>query len=109
MSSGKKKRGEEKKKLRELQALAHKAAVLRENDSEREAADKYMEAVLAAPSVWTKNRYVAFNAYCDIVCKSVTKNDAKWLKRHFLWNEEEPAPCSVPSKICFLGRQVFCI
>lgn len=68
-SGGKKKRGEEKKKARELQALLHEGMVLSENGNEREAADKLMEAVLAAPDVWTKHRFVAFGSHTDCIAR----------------------------------------
>lgn len=90
MPPGKKKRGEEKKKSKAFEALLHKAMVVDDNGREREAADKYyMEAVLAAPSVWKKHRYYAFGCYCDIIGDlleekvQIPRDEIKMLKRRF--------------------------
>ena len=66
MPSGKKKSKKVKNtKLRGVNMLmimddAHK---LSHAGHKREAADKFMEAVLSAPSKWTKHRYSAFGEY----------------------------------------------
>lgn len=49
---------------------------LEESGCIRERADKYIEAVFAAPSVWTECRFDAFESYLSIVCDSGTETGA---------------------------------
>lgn len=66
-----------------------KGTVLNNNGRYREAADTFMEALIeVAPSLWTKNRYVAFQNYLAAVETCITKNDVKFIKR-FIYNDEE--------------------
>lgn len=81
----------EKKKLKRFKALFDRGIALTTRQGpHREGADTLMEAVLAAPSVWTKHRFTAFQTFCQLTRGALTENDVKLLKR-FLHNPEEPA------------------
>jgi uncharacterized C2H2 Zn-finger protein len=80
----------EKKKLKRFKALFDRGIALMDQGRHREGADTLMEAVLAAPSVWTKYRFTAFQTFCQSKRGALTENDVKLLKR-FLHNTEEPA------------------
>jgi hypothetical protein len=77
----------------QLEVLFNQALDLHKTGDLRAAADKYMEAVLAAPSKWKKHRCFAFRSFIQIVLydiKLCTKNDIKLFKKRFVENEEEP-------------------
>lgn len=84
---------EENNNLMQFKALLREAMVLYESDRLRDSADTAIEAVTKAPSVWTENRYVAFNLFLYGIDGSMTKNDANLLKRFFLYNQGEPVIC----------------
>lgn len=67
----------EKKSTKRFKKLFREAEVLMESGRRREGANKYLEAVLACPSVWTENRYVAFEEYTTVL-----EEDAPTKKRH---------------------------
>lgn len=102
---------QKKKQLRKYNKLLDEALALNERvrlggdiHIKREAADKLLEAVLAAPSPWIKGRFALFTEYCKCVSLHnisdahteqkrrvfYTKNDVKILKQNFVYNEEEP-------------------
>lgn len=58
--------------------------------SKEETSKLFLEAVLAAPSVWTKHRLTAFRYYIGGIENSPSKWDLRILKRDFLLNEKEP-------------------
>jgi len=84
----------EQKKQETFEKLLYEASLLARSAEERggldrETADKFMEAVLAAPSVWTKYRFSCFWSFLQIVeDDATTKNDIKLLKNQFLKNKE---------------------
>ena len=97
----------EKKKLRHFQQLFDEADKLGQTGQHRASADK-MEAVLAAPSVWTKHRYTAFQTFAQIITEMHihTKNDIKMLKKRFIYNEEEPAVYRIQATLVVGGFEL---
>lgn len=81
----------EEEKLKRFETLYAEAESLSRAGQQRQSADKYIEAVFAAPSVTTKNRNGAFCEFMNhIKCVSATKNDVKLLKK-IINNDEESA------------------
>lgn len=81
----------EEKSDQRFTALMNEARSLSERGYIREEANKYMQAVLCAPTVWTKCCFIAFQALLSVLHTSAAKGEIKQLKRRFLHNEEEPA------------------
>jgi hypothetical protein len=74
-------------------ALLQEASVARNLHDYRGAADKQLEAVIAAPSVWSGMRWDMFYLYFSMLIGNWTKvldRDYIILKANFVENEEEP-------------------
>jgi hypothetical protein len=72
--------------------LLGQAERYKENEEHRAAADKFMEAVLAAPSPSAKHRFCSFIIRFDILrFNSIwSKKDMRILKKRFVDNDKEP-------------------
>lgn len=74
---------------------------------DRAAADVFLQAVLVAPSVWTKFRYSSFRFYTSAIEECPTEKDIQILKSKFLENEEEPALYRADAAFVLAKAQVF--
>jgi hypothetical protein len=99
---GKKSKGKVKSKrqqsefaVTQFEVLFSQAFDLHKGGDRRAAADKFLEAVLEAPSKSTEHRFQALRSFLQILyddrCKLCTKNDVKLIKKRFVENEKEPA------------------
>ena len=95
---------QEKKSKQKFRTLLEAGVALIEReakDRDAEGAEKMLQAVHAAPSVWTKHRFFAFQlAMTRKMIDDVTPEEVAMLHERFVENESEPTHFRVEAAYC---------